>query len=84
MKCVDNGGMNTVSDIFERLGGTGAVAKIIDVKHSAASEMRRRKSIPVRYWPQLIDGARRVNMEIDSDLLMSVHAVAAPAHEAAE
>lgn len=65
--------MENVDDIFIKLGGTGAVARIIDVKHSAASEMRRRGSIPVRYWPMLIEGARASGVAIDSDILMSVH-----------
>ncbi|MER8925816.1 hypothetical protein NKJ51_12525 [Mesorhizobium sp. M0134] len=54
---------------------------MIDVKHSAASEMRRRQSIPVRYWPQLIAGAKTAGVEIDSDLLVKVHVAAAPAQE---
>jgi hypothetical protein len=73
--------MRTVDDIFIALGGTGAVARIIDVKHSAASEMRRRSSIPVRYWPQLIDGARAASVDITSDVLVEVHV--APAAESA-
>lgn len=65
--------MQNVSDIFTKLGGTGAVARMIDVKHSAASEMRRRQSIPVRYWPQLIAGATSAGVELDSDLLVKIH-----------
>jgi hypothetical protein len=65
--------MNTVDDIFTTLGGTGAVAKIIGVKHSAASEMRRRGSIPVRYWPALMQGARELAVSIDSDTLVTIH-----------
>lgn len=65
--------MQNVDDIFSALGGSGAVAKIIDVKPSAASEMRRRQSIPVRYWPRLIAGAQAVQVAIDNDLLVKVH-----------
>ena len=75
--------MQNISDIFTSLGGTGAVAKILGVKHSAASEMRRRGSIPVRYWPVLIEGAAAVGVEIDSDILVKVHVSPAPAGEAA-
>ena len=75
--------MKTVDDIFSALGGTGALAKIIEVKHSAASEMRRRGSIPVRYWPQLIEGARAAGVSIDSDLLVDVHVGAASIPERA-
>ena len=66
--------MHSVDDIFRELGGTGAVAKIIDVKQSAASEMRRRGSIPVRYWPQLVSGAASAGVTIDNDFLVNLHA----------
>jgi hypothetical protein len=65
--------MNTVHDIFDTFGGTGAVARIINVKHSAASEMRRRQSIPVKYWPSLIEQARATGVALDSDALVRVH-----------
>ncbi len=65
--------MNTIEDIFIRLGGTGALARTIGVKHSAASEMRRRKSIPVKYWPSLVDGAKNVCVDIDNDTLVRLH-----------
>ena len=65
--------MNTVEDIFLNLGGTGAVARIIGVKHSAASEMRRRSSIPVKYWPALVDGAKATGAAVDNDILVRLH-----------
>ncbi|WP_363613236.1 carph-isopro domain-containing protein [Mesorhizobium sp.] len=65
--------MQTVHDIFEALGGTGAVARVIGVKHSAASEMRRRQSIPVKYWPALMSKAAEERIAIDSDVLVRVH-----------
>lgn len=43
-----------VAAIFARIGGTTAVAAMIGVGQSTASEMKRRKSIPVRYWDQII------------------------------
>lgn len=70
--------MNTVNDIFQGLGGTGAVAKGIGVGHSTASEMRRRNSIPVKYWPDLVEYAQSVgNQQIDNDLLVRIHVEAA-------
>ncbi|OJX74172.1 carph-isopro domain-containing protein [uncultured Mesorhizobium sp.] len=68
--------MHTVHDIFDSMGGTGAVAKVIGVKHSAASEMRRRQSIPVKYWPALIESARLGGLAITSDVLVRVHVAA--------
>ncbi|WP_146119563.1 carph-isopro domain-containing protein [Phyllobacterium phragmitis] len=65
--------MNTIKDLFEDLGGTGAVARIISVKHSAASEMRRRGSIPVKYWPAIIAEASARELSVDSDTLVAMH-----------
>lgn len=65
--------MNTIEEIFIAMGGTGAFAKAIGVKHSTASEIRRRKSIPVRYWPALIASADLMDVSIDNDLLVRVH-----------
>ena len=47
--------VHIVENVFTALGGTSATARELGVKQSAASEMRRRKSIPVRYWPRLVD-----------------------------
>lgn len=66
--------MHSVDDIFKELGGTGSVARMIDVKQSAASEMRRRGSIPVKYWPQLVSSAASAGVVIDNDFLVSLHA----------
>jgi hypothetical protein len=67
--------MRSVDDIFQDLGGTGAVAKLLDVGHSTASEMRRRGSIPVRYWPKLVSEAAACGVEwITNDNLVEMHA----------
>lgn len=52
--------MQTVNDIFHVFGGNAAVAKVLGVGASTASEMKRRESIPVEYWPALVDEARRI------------------------
>ncbi len=67
--------METVVDIFDSLGGPGAVAAAIGVKPSAASEMKRRKSIPVKHWPKLIEAARERGIEgVSADMLTQIHA----------
>lgn len=67
--------MNSVDDIFKQFGGTGAVARALEVKPSAASEMRRRSSIPVRYWHRLIEAAENKHLPLDSEALIRLHAV---------
>lgn len=61
----------TVAQIIEQLGGNTAVARIIDRKPSAVSEMKRRGSIPVEYWPRLIDAARGRGKLLDAEALMA-------------
>lgn len=55
-----NVAMKTVSDIFDVFGGNAAVARILKTMPSTASEMKRRESIPVEYWPTLVAEAERL------------------------
>lgn len=70
--------MIDVPTIFDRLEGPAAVARLLNVKPSTASEMKRRRVIPVKYWPRLVKvcdekGVRGVNY----DVLVSVHSESA-------
>lgn len=49
--------MLDIEHIFTALGGTSAVARILSVGQSTASEMRRRRSIQVKYWRPLVAAA---------------------------
>lgn len=72
-------GMNTVNEVFKAFddrSGTSALAKVLKVKLSAASEMRRRGSIPVRYWPLLVAESERRSLPISYDVLVRIHAKA--------
>lgn len=67
--------MNTVEDVFKKFEKTSAFADALGLKLSAASEMRRRSSIPVRYWPKLVDAARERGVsEITYEKLVEMHA----------
>lgn len=67
------GFMKTINDLYDTFGGSGAVAKVIRVKPSAASEMRRRKSIPVKYWPYLLKEATATGLNLTNDILVRLH-----------
>lgn len=54
--------MVDINSIFSDLGGPGKVADLLGVKPSAASEMKRRKSVPVRYWPKLVIACKENNV----------------------
>jgi hypothetical protein len=68
--------MKTISDIFDVVGGPGKMAEYLNVKPSTASEMKRRQSIPVIYWPRLVDVCREQSIRgvnFDTLVLMHVH-----------
>jgi hypothetical protein len=67
--------MKSVSDIFSAFGGPSAVARVLRVKPSTASEMKRRGSIPAEYWRDLVDAAEsRAIGGITAMALAEIHA----------
>jgi hypothetical protein len=69
--------MSTVSAIFERLGGPAKVGRVIGKSTEHATIMRRRGSIPVRYWPALM-AVRPKGGKITYADLVAAHARPAP------
>lgn len=68
-------GMDSVDAIFDELKGPSRVAKLLGVNPSTASEMKRRQSIPVKYWPRLVDACRGMGvMGVNYDVLVFLHA----------
>jgi len=65
--------METISSIFDRFGGVSATARVLGVNASTASEMKRRGSIPVKHWPELIAEAKYRRIKLTNDMLVSVH-----------
>ncbi|QUS40596.1 hypothetical protein RPMA_18440 [Tardiphaga alba] len=66
--------MNTIDEVFAAFSGTSAFAAALGLNLSTASEMRRRSSIPVRYWPKLVDAARERAIDgITFDTLVAMH-----------
>ncbi|KTS07926.1 hypothetical protein SB2_02840 [Methylobacterium radiotolerans] len=68
--------MRTVSDIIDALGGSTAFGRICGfTKNPGArgSDMRQRESIPVVYWPRIVEYARARDIKIDNDMLVRVH-----------
>ena len=55
--------MITLESIFDDLKGPAEVAKVIGVKTEHAAALKRRRSIPVRYWPALLAALRAVGVE---------------------
>jgi len=64
-----------VADVFDILGGTTAMARVLAVGVSTASEIKRRGRIPAEYWRDIIRAAaERGHPEITADLLTRLHA----------
>ena len=68
--------MKDVTTIISDFGGPTAFARAIGVEPSTASEMKRRGSIPVRYWTSIIAAAKKLGLKIDSNDLMAAHSEA--------
>ena len=60
-------------EIFERFGGPAKVASIIGKSTPHVAAMRRRRSIPVRYWPLLIEASRKAEITINEAELLAAH-----------
>lgn len=65
--------MNSLKDLVDEFGGTTAFAASIQVNVSTASEMKRRGSVPVRYWPLLIAAAGERGLPLTYDQLVAIH-----------
>jgi len=68
--------MNTITniiDVFDIFKSNVKMADALGVGASTVSEMKRRKSIPVEYWPVLVEAAKHV--EDDNDLTLEKLAI---------
>jgi hypothetical protein len=70
--------MQSVSYIFEKLGGPTKVARHLGVGFTTASEMKRRGTIPVKYWPKLVAACEADGLsDVTYERLVRMHAEAA-------
>ncbi len=75
--------MLTIHDLFDTLGGPGKVAEMMSIKPSTASEMKRRQSIPLKYWDRLIHASAAEGLEISYSTLVALHSKSKQPSEAA-
>lgn len=70
--------MNSVDDIITSLGGPTALGRICGFEKNPGArghDMKTRRSIPVRYWPRIIQAARRKGISgITHRVLTEIHA----------
>ncbi|MHB2205028.1 hypothetical protein [Methylobacterium sp. CM6257] len=68
--------MESVIAIIDALGGSTAFGRICGfTKNPGArgSDMRQRGSIPLVYWPRIVEHARAHGIAIDNDVLVQAH-----------
>ncbi|WP_336801456.1 carph-isopro domain-containing protein [Kaistia sp. MMO-174] len=66
--------MNTIGALIDAFGGNTKFASVIGKNASTASEMKRRESIPIDYWPAIIEAAADKGIPgVDADRLMRLH-----------
>jgi hypothetical protein len=75
--------MQTIDAIFSNLGGPASVGRIIGKSTEHAASIRRRGSVPVEYWPKIIEAARGLDLAITYETLVAAHTEAKASAEAA-
>lgn len=67
--------MQNVADIFDAFGGPANLGRAVGVRTEHATTMRRRGSIPTRYWLRLVSAAAEAGRDdITLEVLARVHA----------
>lgn len=61
------------SDVVAALGGSAGIAELCDVSKNTASSWCRRRSIPLRVWPQLVGSAAGIASGLTNDELVAIH-----------
>jgi hypothetical protein len=78
--------MRSIETIFDEFGGPANLGRALGISTEHAGQMRRRKSIPIRWWPKLIEASNAAGRTLtDSDLVAAhIDAENLRATEAAE
>lgn len=75
--------MQNVADIFAAFDGPAKLGRAIGVRTEHATAMKRRGSIPARYWLRLVKAARdEGRADITLEVLARVHAARFEDHAA--
>lgn len=67
------GMVDTINSLFSLFGGPAAVGRAIGKSTEHASGMKRRKSVPVEYWPSLIESEKGRELGLTNDDLVKIH-----------
>lgn len=71
---MDDSRPTTVAELMDAFGGISSFARAIGIGASTASEQKRSASIPVKYWPAIVDAAVLAGIPgVTNDALVSMH-----------
>lgn len=68
--------MLMVREIIDALGGPtefGRICGFVRNPGARGSDMGQRGSIPVTYWPRIVEAAKAAGLAIDNDTLVHAH-----------
>jgi hypothetical protein len=65
--------IETIPDLFYVFGGKSSFARLLGVRPSTVSEMSRRNSIPIKYWPTIINSEKGQELMISSYILLRLN-----------
>jgi len=65
--------MINIPQLINDLGGSSKFGRLLGVGPSTASEMKRRKKIPVQYWNTVIVAARQNGLKVTAEDLIAAH-----------
>jgi hypothetical protein len=66
--------MKNIADIVEAFGGPTALASALNRPMTTVASWAVRGSIPVEYWPELVDLAKTADIDLTYVKLVAVHA----------
>lgn len=66
--------MVTIESLFQDLGGPAAIGRVIGKPAEHVRLMKKRRSIPVAYWPALISAAKKQGQKLTYEALVQAHA----------
>lgn len=71
---VSDTNMHTIRDLITQFGGCTKFGELIGKRASTASEMKRRNSIPVEYWPTVVKAAQEKGVKgVSLEKLVEMH-----------
>ena len=65
--------IETLDDIYDKLGGAAAVGRAVDVPTEHAAAFKRRRSMPPRYWPKLLEALHELKIKVTHDDLVRLY-----------